>query len=175
MQYRPILTLPFTASGAVAANRFVGHDGALCGADAKSLGVTRFGADDGKAGETIVLGTAVLEVGEQVAKGDRLVSDANGKGLKATALAAAVTAEIAAALDAAPTITAALDAAPTISASVDAGDTPVTSTGANGEIITASSDAPGITASSDTPTITATTTPEAVLSGGTLPQAINAI
>ncbi|MDP8255136.1 MAG: DUF2190 family protein, partial [Candidatus Alcyoniella australis] len=133
MQYRPILTLPFTASGAVPANRFVGFDGAVCGADAKSLGVTRFGADDGKAGETIVLGTAVLELAEAVVKGDKLVSDANGKGVKATALAAVVTAEIEAATEAA------LDAAPTITAGVDAGETPVTSTAANGAIITASS------------------------------------
>ena len=125
-QYHPVSdgVLPFTASGAVPANRFVGFDGAVCGANAKARGVSLFAVADGKAGSVLTLGTAIVEAGEVLAVGDELVSTAAGKAVKAAALAAAIT--------------------------VASGATPVTSSAANGAI------------------------GAAALTGGTLPQKINA-
>ena len=78
-QSLPVLTLTKLASGAVAARRFVGFDGAQLGADVRALGVSRYAAEDGQAMPVDVLGTTVVETGGEFAIGDELTSDADGR------------------------------------------------------------------------------------------------
>ncbi len=79
-QSTPILTLTVTASGAIAANRFVTPAGAQAGADANTLGVSQLAASGaGVKIPVVVLGTAVVEAGAAVAAGATLESDASGR------------------------------------------------------------------------------------------------
>jgi|Deesub1362B_J571_1020462.scaffolds.fasta_scaffold00331_32 hypothetical protein len=110
-QYTPTLTKTIRASGAVTKRRFVGFDGAqISVAGAKAYGVAQEDIADGKLGVITVLGTAVIEAGGIIAKGDPIAADANGRAVKAS----------------------------DIVVSVDAGATTVTSTAANGDITTVS-------------------------------------
>lgn len=75
----PILTLPLTLTGTVAANRFVTPAGAQAGADANTLGVAR---DAGVSGDKIsvdVLGTAVVEAGAAIAANATIETDSSGR------------------------------------------------------------------------------------------------
>lgn len=77
----PLLTLPLTLTGSVSANRFVQVDGTVAGAGENTLGVSR---SAGVSGDTIavdVLGTATLEAGGAIGKGDTLKSDSTGRGV----------------------------------------------------------------------------------------------
>lgn len=77
-----LLSLTVAATGIIAAARFVTPAGAQAGADANTLGVSRYAA--GAAGEKIavdVIGTAIVEAGAAVALGATLKSDANGKAI----------------------------------------------------------------------------------------------
>lgn len=76
-----ILSLTAVLTGTVSANRFVTPAGALSGADANALGVTR---QAGVAADKVtldVLGTAIVESGAAVAAGATLKSDATGRGI----------------------------------------------------------------------------------------------
>lgn len=96
----PVLTNPYTATTAIAGRRFVKHgatDGAAVQATAatdKLLGISGSqGADAGAVCDVIELGYAEVEYGGNVARGDPLTADANGKAVKA-APAATATAEV---------------------------------------------------------------------------------
>lgn len=76
-----LLNLTVVAAGAVAANRFVTPAGAQAGADANTLGVSRYAAALGEKFGVDVIGTAVVEAGAAIAAGATLKSDANGKAI----------------------------------------------------------------------------------------------
>lgn len=94
-QYKPVMEDTFRASGGVSPHRFVGYDGAHCGAGKKAAGASRYGADDTKLGNMVVIGTAVVEAGGAFSAGDPLTSDASGKAV----LAADLSVELAAGSD----------------------------------------------------------------------------
>lgn len=77
----PLLTLALALSATAAANRFVTPAGALAGADANTLGVTRTGGVATDKVPVDVLGTAVVEAGAAVAAGDTVKSDSTGRAI----------------------------------------------------------------------------------------------
>lgn len=96
----PLLTNPYTATTAVTGRRFVKHgaaDGAVVQAAAatdKIVGVSApMGAEAGAVCDVVELGYAEVEYGGNVARGDPLTADADGKAVKA-APAATATAEV---------------------------------------------------------------------------------
>jgi hypothetical protein len=106
-QAHDIFTLSFIASGAVAAYRGVDFSGAqITAAGARPAGIAKRGAASGAGFEAAVIGTAVCEAGGSFSVGDPLQMDSSGRVIAATALVVA------------------------------AGATSVTSTAANGAIIT---------------------------------------
>lgn len=82
MQFRPLLALPLTASGAVTAARFVDSTGAMIDtAGNAAMGVARSDAGDGEAFTCDTMGTAIVESGAAIAKGASLKSGADGRAL----------------------------------------------------------------------------------------------
>lgn len=80
-QNTPLLALPVTLTGTVAANRFLTPAGAQAGAGANTFGAAR---SAGVAGEKItadVIGTAIVEAGAAVASGATIASDASGRAI----------------------------------------------------------------------------------------------
>ena len=88
----PLNRTHFTASGDVSRYRFIGFDGAHCGAGAKANCVSVFDASDTTPGTGTDFGSAVVEAGGVVAVGDPIASDANGKAVKAADLSVTLTA-----------------------------------------------------------------------------------
>lgn len=103
--FTSLLNIPITFTEDVLARIFVGPDGKKCGAGLLALGVSMTDGSNGKDGSLVAKGIVVVTAGGNLAYGDRVVSDANGKAVAASALAIA------------------------------AGATPVTSTAANGSAI----------------------------------------
>lgn len=102
-----LLPLTVKASGAVAARRAVGFDGAQVSVQgAKVMGVADYGAAGGEHYTATAVGTAVMETGAVVAVGDSLIADAQGRAIPSTGALA-----------------------------IKAGAVAVTSTGANGAIL----------------------------------------
>ncbi|OIO55492.1 MAG: hypothetical protein AUJ55_10150 [Proteobacteria bacterium CG1_02_64_396] len=102
------LTLIFTASGAVAANRAIGFDGAQATVQGQKVqGVNRYAAADGEDGAAEASGTTVIETGGAFSVGDSLIVDSSGRAIASTGALA-----------------------------VAAGATAVTSSAANGAILT---------------------------------------
>ena len=83
-QSLPILTLPMTASGSVAGNRFVTPLGAQAAANSPVLGVSRNAALDTVPFPLDVLGTTIVETGGQIASGDWLAPDSQGRAVTAS-------------------------------------------------------------------------------------------
>lgn len=81
LQATPLLALPVTLTGTVAANRFVGPAGAYAAAGGNTLGVARSGGDSGAKVTADVLGTAIVEAGAAVTAGDTLKVDSTGRGI----------------------------------------------------------------------------------------------
>jgi hypothetical protein len=77
----PCLTLTVTASGTIAANRFVTPAGAQAGADANTLGVGRTAAVSTDKIAVDVLGTAVVEAGAAVAANATVKTDSTGRAI----------------------------------------------------------------------------------------------
>lgn len=103
-----LLYLPFTASGAVAAYRAVTFAGAQATTQGEKVaGVARYAAEDTKDFAATVKGTAVIESGAAISVGDSLIVDAQGRAIPTTG-----------------------------ALGVDAGATQVTSSAANGAILT---------------------------------------
>jgi len=109
-QSRSILTLSAVSTGAIARGRAVTYAGGqVSAAGAKALGIARTAATAaGQDVQVSVIGTAVAEAGAAIAVGDSLVADAQGRLIPAQPLRVA------------------------------AGATAVTSTAANGAILTGS-------------------------------------
>ncbi len=80
-QATAILTHSVTAAGTVSASRFVTPAGAQAGADANTLGVSRFAGVVGEKLAVDVLGTAVVEAGAAVSAGATVKSDASGRAI----------------------------------------------------------------------------------------------
>ena len=76
-----LLAVAVVATSAIAASRFVTPAVAQAGADANTLGVSRFAAAVGEKVSVDVLGTAVVESGGAVAFGATLKSDASGRAI----------------------------------------------------------------------------------------------
>ncbi len=82
MQFVPVLTKPVTASGAVAANRFVLATGAQATvAGSSPIGVAREAAASGALFTCDMLGTAIVEAGAAIAKGVAVKTGADGRAL----------------------------------------------------------------------------------------------
>ncbi|MEW5729153.1 MAG: capsid cement protein [Pseudomonadota bacterium] len=108
MQSRSIHAENVVASGAVTKRRFVGFDGAQASVQGqKVLGVSQYDAADGDDLALDAIGTTVVETGAAIAKGDSIITDAQGRAIPATG-----------------------------ALSIGAGATPVTSTAADGAILT---------------------------------------
>ncbi len=73
-----LLGLTRTASGAVTAMRFVGHDNAVATAAGNTLGVARAKASDGEDMPVDVIGTSVVLADGAISEGDALEVGANG-------------------------------------------------------------------------------------------------
>ena len=83
--YKPVLVDTYIPPSDVAEARFVGGDGALCGAAAKAIGVSELAATANEASPVIMLGVALIELGGTVAKGAEVESDASGKAVTLSA------------------------------------------------------------------------------------------
>ncbi len=77
----PLLTVSLTATGVIAANRFVTPAGAQAGADANALGVARTAATIGEVIPVDTLGHCIVEAGAAIAAGATLKSDASGRAI----------------------------------------------------------------------------------------------
>ena len=80
-QSTPLLTVPRTLSGTVAAHRLVTIAGAQAGADAVTLGVAQTGGASGAVVPVDVIGTTIVESGAAITAGDTLKSDASGRAI----------------------------------------------------------------------------------------------
>lgn len=80
----PLLTLSVIAAAALSANRFVTGTGAVPGAGASCLGVTRTSASTGDLTPIDVLGTTEVEAGGTVTAGSAVMVDASGRVLDKT-------------------------------------------------------------------------------------------
>ena len=76
-----LLTLTVTAAGPLAAGRFVTPLGAQAAAGDYALGVARSAAAPGDPTPVDVIGTALVEAGAAVARGDTLKAGAQGRGI----------------------------------------------------------------------------------------------
>ncbi|MEQ8747346.1 capsid cement protein [Pyruvatibacter sp.] len=103
-----IQSLTFVASGAVRAFRGIGYDGAEADTQGqKVLGVSQRAAAAAEASDVAVTGTTVVEAGAAITLGDSLIVDAQGRAIPSTG-----------------------------ALGLDAGATAVTSSAANGDILT---------------------------------------
>jgi hypothetical protein len=82
--YSPVSRLAIEATEDIPAFRFVSHLGSVCGDGLLAAGISEEAFADGEKITVIDLGTALLELKAQIAKGDQLASDADGFGVKAT-------------------------------------------------------------------------------------------
>lgn len=76
-----LLALSVLAAGTVSAARFVTPGGAQAGADANTLGVSRFAAVAGERLTVDAYGTAVVEAGAAIAAGATVKSNATGQAI----------------------------------------------------------------------------------------------
>lgn len=113
-QSSPLQSFTYKASGAVAAYRAVGFDGAQATVQGqKVLGVSQRTADDGDDSDAVRSGSTVIETGGAFAVGDSLIVDNQGRAIKVTS-----------------------------ALKIAAGATQVTSSAANGSAILAGGDLP---------------------------------
>ncbi len=86
-----LLDLPVISAGAISRGRMVTFAGAqVAAANAKALGIAKFGVAAAGADVTVVVcGTAVAEAGAAVTVGQPLAADAQGRVVPATSLAVA--------------------------------------------------------------------------------------
>lgn len=80
-QSTSLFAVAITATGAIAASRFVTPAAAQAGADVNTLGVSRFAAALGEKLTVDVIGTAVVEAGAAVAFGATIKPDASGRAI----------------------------------------------------------------------------------------------
>ncbi len=124
-QSRPTLVLPFVASGAITQYRGVGFSGAQATvAGQKVVGFARRSAPAGHEVDVVAKGTAIAEAGAAFAAGQALQVNASGQVIAATAVAVAATGITVAAGGVAMTSTAANGAVLSGSGTVSGGDLP---------------------------------------------------
>ncbi len=79
------LSLPVTAAGAITARRAVGFDGVQASVQGqKIMGVARSDAASGEKVTLDVAGTVVIEAGAAIAVGDSVIVDAQGRAIPST-------------------------------------------------------------------------------------------
>jgi len=74
-----VLLTSIKAASALTKNLFIGFDGALCGANAKALGVSNADADSDEQLPVTVVGIALIKSGAALSAGAKIASDASGK------------------------------------------------------------------------------------------------
>lgn len=82
--YKPGVVESILAAADLEANRFIGFDGNLCGANAKALGVSETSTKQGQYCPVIVTGIALVESGGAVSAGAAVASDAAGRAVAAS-------------------------------------------------------------------------------------------
>ena len=91
--YKSALTESILAAADVVKNRFAGFDGNYCGADKKALGVFETDTKTGQMAPVIAMGIALIIAAGTFAVGDDIVSDGDGKAVKATAVSVSIPVE----------------------------------------------------------------------------------
>jgi hypothetical protein len=86
----PLGSASVTAASALTKNLFIGFDGALCGASAKSLGVSDTGAACCEQIPVIISGIALVLSGGSFSRGSAVTSNSAGKAVAATAFSVTV-------------------------------------------------------------------------------------
>lgn len=82
MQFKPLLPLTMTASGAITAERFVTAAGAqVAAAGGAAIGVARNSAADNEKMVVDTVGTAIIEAGGAIGKGAAVKAGADGRAL----------------------------------------------------------------------------------------------
>ena len=82
---QPILITTVTAQADITKNLFIGFDGNLCAAGAKSLGVSNTDTDQDEELPVMASGIALVYSGASVSKGDPVEADANAKAIPVSA------------------------------------------------------------------------------------------
>ena len=82
--YQPLLIESVKATANIEQHRFIGFDGAYCGAGEKALGVSDVAIDKDQYAPVAVLGTLLVVSAGTINAGDSVASDENGKAVKAT-------------------------------------------------------------------------------------------
>ena len=82
--YQPLLIESVKATANIEQHRFIGFDGAYCGAGEKALGVSDVDIENGQYAPVAVLGTLLVISAGTINAGEPVASDANGKAVKAT-------------------------------------------------------------------------------------------
>ncbi len=82
---QPVLILSIDAAADIDKNLFVGFDGALCAAGAKSLGVSNADTLSGEEMPVMTNGVALVLSGAAVSQGDPVEADASGKAIPVSA------------------------------------------------------------------------------------------
>ena len=82
---QPILITSVTAQAAISKNLFVGFDGNLCAAAAKSLGVSNAETDQGEELPVMAIGIALVYSGAAVSAGGPVEANANAKAVPVSA------------------------------------------------------------------------------------------
>ena len=76
---QPLLITSIKAPSVITKNLFVGFDGNLCSANAKSLGVSNADTDEAEQLPVTSNGIALVYTGNSITVGDKVASDSNGK------------------------------------------------------------------------------------------------
>lgn len=82
--YQPLLIESVKATANIEQHRFIGFDGAYCGAGEKALGVSDVAIESGQYVPVAVLGNLLVISAGTINAGEPVASDANGKAVKAT-------------------------------------------------------------------------------------------
>jgi hypothetical protein len=82
--YSPVSRLAIEAAEDIPGFRFVSHIGSICGDGLLAAGISEEAFKDGEKITVVDVGTALLELKAQLAKGDQIASDGDGFGVKAT-------------------------------------------------------------------------------------------
>lgn len=83
--YRPLQAVSITAAEDIPAFRFVDHNGNLCAADSKSMGVSEISWLSEENISIITIGTIAVETSGSINAGDAVTSDLGGKAKAVTA------------------------------------------------------------------------------------------
>ncbi len=90
LTYYDLLTISIKAVADTARRKFIGHDGALCGANEKALGVSKHDASAGEQLPVMVYGIAIVTAGGAISAGAPVASNESGLAVAADAVTAAV-------------------------------------------------------------------------------------